>query len=445
MIKRLLDLIPKRRFDPTTTLGRLRSQSASIRADARAVLAKASSAGTSTDPVAQTLDAAEGAMQDIVAQAQQALEGLAAKRDAAGGYYRLIQATYQTFRPPKITDWMNTILVIIPFSLLEGGMAGAILIAEGRMDVVAGLGYGLIFALVNILTGILVGYLPARHLAYRTPLDLSDPAADQGLTFNTLLIRGLSAFGVGVGLAAEAVLIFGAARLRALGSHEGVFDFSEIGFWETFDDSLAIIVVVIGVCSVILAMMKGYSGLSDPIPGYAEAYLSATADIDDAAEDIVDEAEEAIETLSEAALDQAEKRIAAAKERPALAFDALNEIAADIDAHNDDVRTAQDALRARAKKRRGLAGYVANGRCRPAIEDEMAALEALILPGIDDKIAALRGELGVDVMPAETAVASFEATRERCRAELRAALATFQSSAPNLDALMDEGVSHGTV
>ncbi|MEM7530402.1 MAG: hypothetical protein AAF416_22660 [Pseudomonadota bacterium] len=445
MIKRLLKVFPKTRFDPTTTLGRLRSQSASIRADAREVLAKASSAGTSTDPVATTLDAAEGAMQDIVAQAQQALEGLATKRDAAGGYYRLIQATYQTFRPPKLTDWMNTVLVIIPFWLLEGGMAGAILIAEGRMDVFAGLGYGLIFALVNILLGVLIGYLPLRHLSYRTPLDLSDPDANQNLTANTLLVRGLSAFGVGVGLAAEAVLVFGAARLRALGSHEGVFDFSEIGFWETFDDSLAIIVVVIGVCSVILAMMKGYSGLTDPIPGYAEAYLSATAEIDDAAEDIIDEAEQAIGKLGDTALDQAEERIASAKERPALAFDALNEIAADIDAHNDDVRAAQDALRARAKKRSGVTGFVANGRCRPSVDDEIAALEALILPGIDDKIAALRAELGVDVMPAETATASFEATRERCRAELRAALATFRNSAPNLDALMDEGVSHGTV
>ncbi|MEM6276684.1 MAG: hypothetical protein AAF714_07005, partial [Pseudomonadota bacterium] len=308
MIKRLLELIPTRRFDPSTTLGRLRSQSANIRADARDVLAKASGVGISTDPIATTLDAAESAMQDIVAQAQQALDGLATKRDAAGGTYRLIQATYKCFRPAKLVDWMNTILVIIPFWVLEGGMAGAILIAEGRMDAIAGLGYGLIFALVNILLGVLIGYLPLRHLAYRTPLDLSDPDADQGLTANTLLIRGLSAVGLVVGLAAEAVLIFGAARLRALGSHEGVFDFSEIGFWETFDDSLAIIVVVIGVCSVILAVMKGYGGLTDPIPGYAEAYLSATADIDDAAEDIVDEAEEAIEKLSDTALDQAEER-----------------------------------------------------------------------------------------------------------------------------------------
>ncbi|MEM6410176.1 MAG: hypothetical protein AAF683_01415 [Pseudomonadota bacterium] len=445
MIKRLLDLVPKRRFDPTTTLGRLRSQSATIRADAREILAKVNGAGISTENVAQTLDAAEGTMINIVAEAQQALHGLAAKRDAAGGYYRLIQASYHVFRAPTLPDWMNTVLLIIPFWLLEGGMAGAILIAEGRMDVVAGLGYGLIFALVNILLGVLIGYLPLRYLSYRTPLDLSDPDADQGLTANTLLIRGLSSLALVVGLAAEAVLIFGAARLRALGSHEGVFDFSEIGFWETFDDSLAIILVVIGTSSVILAVMKGYSGLTDPIPGYSEAFFSATADIEDAAEDIVDEADEAIESLSEAALDQAEERIAAARERPAQAFDALNEMAADIDAHNDAVRTAQDALRARAKKRGGIAGYVANGRCTPSIDDEMAALEALILPGLDDKIAVLRSEASVDLMPAETAVASFEAARERCRAELRAALATFSNSAPNLDALIDEGVSHGTV
>ncbi|MEM9766216.1 MAG: hypothetical protein AAF968_27705, partial [Pseudomonadota bacterium] len=389
----------------------MRLQSAGIRADAREVLAKTSSAGTSTDPVAQTLDAAEGAMNDIVAQAQQALEGLATKCDAAGSYYRLIQATYQTFRPPKLTDWMNTVLVIIPFLLLEGGMAGAILIAEGRMDLVAGLGYGLIFAVVNILLGVLIGYLPLRHLAYRTPLDLSDPDADRDLTATTLMIRGLAAVGLVIGLAAEAALVFAAARLRSTGEHTGLTDFSEIGFWETFDDSLAIIVVVIGVCSVVLAMMKGYSGLTDPIPGYAEAYLSATADIDDAAEDIVDEADEAIEKLSDTALDQAEERIATAKERPAQAFGALNEIAANIDAHNDDVRAAQDALRARARKRSGVAGYVANGRCKPAIEEEMAALEALILPGIDDKIAALRSEVSVDVMPAEAATASFEAAR----------------------------------
>lgn len=165
-------------------------------------------------------------------------------------------------------------------------------------------------------------------------------------TMRTMALGG-TILGTGLG----AVLVFSAARLRALGSHEGVFSFETVSLFETYNDSLVILITVIGGASILLAAREGYLGFSDPIPGYSEAYDQATVDIDAAAEELVDDAIEGIEDLGDDALSDAGDTLEAAQNGPATLRAALLEQSRRIEVHNDTVRAARDA----ALKMRGSA------------------------------------------------------------------------------------------
>ena len=443
MIKRKFGFAGRKTARRIASLADIRAWASDIKAALRAAKGQVERRVHVAD-LARGLAICTGAIQGIAERTRIALDQLAAKRAAAGDYFRLLQATNGVFRTPEVADRLTTILLTMIFCLLEGGMAAAVLISEGRMGVPAGLTYGLVFALVNIIAGLVIGYLPLRYLAYRSPIDLAASDAATGQAGRARMIRWLAAFGLGVGLAAEGVLIFGAARLRALGSHEGVFDFSEVGFWTTFDDSLAIIIVVIGVCSVTLAIRKGYGGISDPIPGYAEAYLQATGEMEDAADELADEAQEAIEAACETALENAEDLLEEVQEAPGETEDRLSEIARDIDAFNDSLRAAQEDAQRRLRKKQGLAAFVGGRKRKPQGSSDLGAYEALILPGIDTLIEETRAAHAADLVPLETAMAELETAREQQLADIRTALAAFRAGAPNLDTLIDEeGDDHG--
>ncbi len=437
MNRKFFRFLESRKVDRIESLAGLRARAGEIRAALRAARSVSNAPG-SLDEVPRALAACREAIEAILAQTKAALEKLGTERDAATDTFRLMQVSNGAFRSPKVPDRLNTLLLAMAFWLLEGGMAGAILISEGRMDVPAGLVYGLIFALVNIILGLLIGYLPLRYLAYRSPVDLtaSDSGAEQDRSAR--LIRRLSAFGLGAGLAMEAVLIFGAARLRALGTHTGVFDFSETGFWATFNDSLAIIIAVIGTCSVVLAVLKGYSGLDDPIPGFAECHRQATADMDEAADSIADQADEAIEEACDTALGHAEDALADAQAATEDKAARIEDVARAIDRFNDNVRTAQEAAKARAQDNRRLASFVTGRKQAAPVQSGPDAYDALILPCIDQATEGLVTH-SIAMSPIETEMAKLNANRARCLAEIQAALTAFRASAPTLNVLFDEG------
>lgn len=442
MISSLGRLFRSLKLRAVFSLSALRERASEIKAGLRESTATPDD-GVSIGRVLLALEVCRESIEGILAQTGAALQRLSGQRAAAADYFRLMQASHGEFRLPNVPDSLVTILITMLFWLLEGGMAGAILISEGRMDVPAGLTYGLIFALVNIILGLLIGYLPLRYLSYRSPVDLLAPDDGQERERAARVVRRLALFSLFAGLAAEAVLIYGAARLRALGTHEGVFDFSEVGFWETFDDSLAIIIVVIGACSVVIATLKGFRGLDDPIPGFSSAYRQATADVDEAAEDIAEQAEETIDEACERALEVAEDALTDARDSLEDGTARLHEIARAIDLFNDDVRSAQDAVRARGRKDRNVAAFVSGAELASPTQDETDAYEALILPGIERKATRFRTADATEIARAEAAMTELEAARDRCLGQIRADLAAFRSHAPTLDVLMHEGGHNG--
>lgn len=99
------------------------------------------------------------------------------------------------------------------------------------------------------------------------------------------------------------LMVFTGGRVRVTGGHDAIFDFSTVSFGATFNDGLALVVMVAAALSVALAVAKGFSGFIDPVPGYS-AHASAGQTIIGAAEEQVEEGLEGISEIAEGAEDE---------------------------------------------------------------------------------------------------------------------------------------------
>lgn len=436
MIGRILERFRTRAAAGGASLAELRARGSEIAARLREAMAGLHSRAQS-QPVVDALDACAVHVESIASQTAIQLRRLAGKRVAAGDYFRLIQTTYRTIRTPAQPDMLRTLQVIVFFWMLETVMAGGVMISGGKMDVAAGFAYGMIFALVNIILGVLTGFLGLRYLGHRPIYDIFDAAGSARTSPSAIRVTAI--IGTALGVSGEAVLIFSAARLRALGTHEGVFDFTDVGFWATYDDSLAIVITVIGVCSAVLAIREGYGGIADPIPGYGAAYDQATTDIDAAADEVAEDAIAIIEDASDAALETGEDALAGGVDGPDGLKTQLLEIARDIDAHNDAVRAAKEVAETASSRRASVDRFVGGGAAPKQPISDLSAYDALILPRIDQIIAECSAANTADDVPIRAAMSALEAACTRAFADIRAALADHHAGAPNLDELFNEG------
>lgn len=391
-----------------------------------------------SDRIVAPLEASVDAILGCKESALVGLDALRKERIANGDTFRALQIAHRTTRKPLRPDLFRTSAIITSFWALEGLTAGSLLVSEGKMDILPGFAFGLSFAGVNILVGVLTGLMALRHCSYRTPFDLLGGKEDKPGLDRSAAIRAAACVGTVIGVSAEAVIAFSAARLRALGTHEGVFDFSEVGVWATYDDSLAIMLSIIGVCSAALAIREGYQGFVDPIPGYSEAHEQATTEIDAAAGDLIDDAILSIEEIAESAIGEAEAQLDALIDAPKEAEAALLDLAHDRDAHNDAVIAGRCAAREAARLHGERTGFV-RGRTQPDAPDfEPQAWDGLILPKIDDRIAERRASARPDAEPVRAAIGRVEAARAEACAALGTALTGFAADAPVLDALFDD-------
>lgn len=256
-------------------------------------------------------------------------------------------------------------------------------------------------------------------------------------------IRTLALGGTVVGGGFAVLMVFSAARVRALGGHGGLFSFEEVSLFETYNDGLAISITAIGVVSVIWAIREGYRGFSD-LPGFSEAYEQATTDIDEAAEELVEDAIEGVEDISDDTLEEAEQALENATGGPEALKAKLLKQARRIEPHNDAVCAAKEAADKAARKKSGIAAFILGRKGQPAPPD-LSAYDDLILPRIDDVIAELGNVGRADAAPIREAMHRLEMQTSSAIAEMRAALAAFRAEAPDLDALFDEeGDDDGT-
>lgn len=272
---------------------------------------------------------APNAIQTVAACTVADLRSLVQADRRASDAERLFRDKFGITRELKRPNLLGTTALISTFWTIETAFTAVSLVADGHVEPFTGLGFGATFSTVNVGLGLGGGYL-ARHIGYREHC-LTSSKRDRKT--EALAIGGVSAFAL-----AHLLMVFVGGRTRVLGGeHAGIFDFSEVGFLETFNDGLALVIMVSAVLSFLMSALKGYGGLTDPIPGYADHAGKTGEEILRTAREIVDSATEEIEEIAADAEDDLQELWSV----PDDLQDLLEEILkfnSQVDIGKDDVR-----------------------------------------------------------------------------------------------------------
>ncbi len=195
-------------------------------------------------------------------------------------------------------DVLKTIFTVVFCILGEGTIAGAMFALEGKTGLVGGFAYGLSFATVNVLSGMAIGFFTLRYwLDYYNRIG----------TYRLRRAIACACFFIFTGFLC--VLIFSAARVRVTGSHSNIFDFETVSFLSTFNDALTLVIIALGVLGSVVAIYKGYKGLSDPIPGFSESDLYPKRTVDRPVQAMVDSTLDRLDEMYDNAVDDIESAI----------------------------------------------------------------------------------------------------------------------------------------
>ena len=336
--------------------------------------------------------------------------------------YRLFQVMKNIWRPAALPDPLMTAFLAMICILAEGAMAGALMISDGKMDIMTGFAYGLSFAAINIIVGLVIGYFPLRYVGYN--------ADALNASMKDCLIRLFSWAGLGALLSLLALLIFSAARVRATGAHHGIFDFSTVGFFGTFNDALSLAIIALGIMGSIIAIYKGYQGIHDPVPGYTDVRKRAEEQIRDASFDLHEEALVRIDAVYDDAAESLEDCLMAHKDaqtRYTQDIKALNE---QIAAHNNFVRKCQDELRLYADDNAQTHAFIDQA---PPIRDQLNiyAFETLLVEGPLD----LPRSHTALIETGTTHLNRLTAVRDKAISEITATYHAFEAGAPDFQAI----------
>lgn len=273
--------------------------------------------------------------------ATNALQSLADAANKAGQTLRWAQTELGVFRPLKKPDILASTALVTTGWLIETIFSTVSLFADGHLDLIPAMGFGATFSSVTVGLGIAAGGC-LRYVGYRK----KSPVQRSEYKFK----RRLACFGFGAITSVEALMLLVGARVRVTGGHSDLFDFSDVGFFSTFGDGLALIIVVSAALSYAISILKGHSGFAD-IPDYADYADVDNQDFDDNAREIIEIAFDEIDRISE----DAELAISEALD-PEQDKDSLVE---KIVRFNAAVENAKNELRAFAQYEWEQACYIA--------------------------------------------------------------------------------------
>lgn len=380
-----------------------------------AVLTSGGSLGAS----AQAIDAAISILESKIEEPNAAFDALSAKRDVATEGCRAFRLDQDIRRDAHTPSIVSTVLVAQAAILAEGMTTAGLMIADGKMDVIAGLMYGVSIAALNVWTGLLTGWLPGRHLLYR--IDARDPKPRD----RKIRIAAWGGFAALTG--AMGLLNFAAARVRATGSHKNIFDFEAVGLLSTAGDYYAVAIMVLGVIGGVLAIYKGWTGISDPIPGFSELQRQATTAIDDAADDLRNRLLDSTEAIYDTTMEDLEillDELDDAAERRHAEFVEIND---EIVGHNHDVEAAKEKLLRLAEEERATREAIKKKTVR-APKIDLSAFNALKLTEI-----AMPDAEPENRFDAKALMARLESAFNQATAAVEGAFATFMAGVSAFD------------
>lgn len=397
--------------DPATRMKALADQRNGLRV--RIEEARAPVPGLhSNDPRPETVKMAQARLKSIAGETDAIFRALEESRIERGKQLRAFKLDHGVTRDAHRPDRMMTVIVASLAILAEGMMAGGLMIADGKVDVFMGGLYGLCIAALNVITGMTTGFFAGRYLGYRRNAETPKIGDSRK--------RLMAWVGFGLGLAAVGLLNFAAARTRATGSHQDIFNFSEIGLWATFSDYYAIAIMVLGAIGALLGIYKGWTGITDPIPGYEAMDRAADDEVSALAEDtrdrLIDAADAVFERAEDTILDVTEERDALTEEREALRLDLVH----DIPALNDNIEAEKELRVREATRAHDRRGFV-DGKPLPFRKPDLKPLERLKIPesqipellspandnGGSDALAALEAAYAETIAAIETGYGAF--------------------------------------
>ena len=326
-------------------------------------------------------------------------------------YFRLINEIHHTAASPVI---INTLLIIGPLMSIEGIAMGITMMANGDLNPVPAVGYGLVFSAVNVALAVSAGFFCTRYLTYRVHSKYPEARDEK--------IRKLARYGLAAHLGILALLVFSTLRVRATGSHEGIFHFGEVGFLATFDNGFTLAILGISFLSTVIGVYEGRKGFSDIVPEYTEVQRRAEIIIDDQAEALVDDTMESLEDHAQSAGDDVLDRVEEREESLNGFNDALNAIHGEIVQYNNQVLSAKDEARVYAVEQSEIDAL-------PPCTSKLDAFDALlltteILPQTLDTGHPLSGD---------ALVGRLNRARSEASAQVLAAHAEFLTRKPELE------------
>lgn len=278
---------------------------------------------------------------------------------------RLFQDAHGIVRDPKQPSVLVTLLFLMVGWLVESVFTTVGLYADGHVDLIPAMGFAVTFSTVNVGLGLAAGYC-TRYFGYRT-LSHTHHAAHWG-------IRLASVMGYILTVLVGFVMVFVGGRVRVTGGHEAIFDFPEVSFAATFDDGLALVIMVAAALSFAVAVAKGRSGFADRMAGYGDHAGRLAHGLDDEAAALAHAAQDHIDAL----LDEAEDNILDLMDAPDNSEDLLSAVYH----FNARVLNAKDDLRVQAHTAWERACFI-DGTALPYPKLNLEAFDdVLIDPGL---------------------------------------------------------------
>lgn len=360
-------------------------------------------------------------MDEAAIEAAAKLHSLIDLKTKAAKELRRFQMERSLARSATQPDWLKTALVLQLCILAEGLFTSVLMIGDGKMDTVSGTTYGLSVAAINVAAGVVTGFLGLRYANYR--LEAEKPKTTDSI------VRMVARSGLAVSAAAHVLLHFSAARVRATGAHSGLFDFTEIGLVETFNDYYAIGILVVGAISSIVAIYEGYCALSDAEPGYTRAIQEAEGGPLQAADDLCDAYLGVIETHLEAGSERIESADTTFDDAADAFASRHSKVREAISAHKRRVETTKDHLRAViANERKSFERL--HQEPFPDNQPSLDEFDLLIIPDLGG-LPHEPNEAQTSCASIDEAIADLEARHDLAVASLEAAYAAFLAHVPS--------------
>ncbi|WP_300057259.1 hypothetical protein [uncultured Roseobacter sp.] len=314
-----------------SALGQAREEKASIQA--KAIDLASREMPEDIDALAQHSAMAQ---EDLEVQVATSVKGLSDLSDVVRAKTRACHQAnwaYATPRDALTPNIWKTLGITYAVFWGETGMNTMVLSAEGKMSPADALIIAAIFSFVNITIAQLIGFLALRNMGYRLrpELEAEDPRPRKARRFGLIFLL--------VGLPILFVQFFAAARFRVNGSHEDVFSFERVSFLETFNDSIALLLIAIALVCAAINVLKGYSGYIEPLPGFAEPWKAVDV-IDEEASAHTESSIEQIEDAAENAADIIEQTGAEIEEDVSAFSNDLKELVSEIHSLNAFIDTA---------------------------------------------------------------------------------------------------------